>query len=271
MVSGGKRMLASPLTRSTRAGVPYRRPPAVEAQLLDVLATSEAESARRAGIADRSSPEALRDECLVHLARLAVRDGDAERFTLATGTLLRRCVGRMRRRFRSLGVAPDEVGDLCQAVVQQLMAAIVAEDGGADGYEVCFGRVLKCRVLNVFDAYERRQQRVDACDRLSDPLGDDETDDGTTREETLGGGEDVALSAERRMVIAEALGAIVDERHREAFVLRHLEDWPIGPRDATRPTISGRFDVEPRTITNWLKAAERDLAEWRAARGSAHA
>lgn len=271
MAPGDKRMLVDPLTRSTKAGRPYRRPSAVEAQLLDVLTMSEAEVTRRAGIVDRSSPDALKDECLVHLARVAVRDGDAARFTLATGTLLRRHVGRMRRRFRGLGVRPDAVDDLCHAVVQKVMEAIVAEDGRGDFYEMRFGRVLKCRVLNEFEKYRLGQDQAADHDSLSDPVGDEEEGDGAMREEVVASPGDAAVDAERRMLIAGALGSIANPKHREVFVLHHYEGWPIEAGDPNDSSISALYGVSPRTVNNWLNAAKRDLAAWRAARGGSHA
>ena len=48
MALGGKKALAKPLTRSTKTGTPYVRPPEVEAQLEDLLQTSADEQLARA-------------------------------------------------------------------------------------------------------------------------------------------------------------------------------------------------------------------------------
>ena len=77
--------------------------------------------------------------------------------------------------------------------------------------------------------------------------------------------EDIAESTmemDRTMLYREGL-ATLDEPHRTAFVLRYYAGWPIEDSDPTVPTISRHFSKTPRTIRNWMNAAEATLAAWR--------
>jgi DNA-directed RNA polymerase specialized sigma24 family protein len=270
MALGGKGALAKPLTRSTKAGKPYARPPEVEAQLSELLRRSADEQLARAKVMDRSAPQYVKDECLVYQIRDAWLADDAERYSTLMAQLLRRCTRSIQRNLRALGVATGDVKDVYVSVIESMMAAILADDGSGDFYQVRFRRGLRFQILRVHARYARRQQRAQLEDSLNAPSGRGEEGEeyGDALEERVGGPEDVAGDAERRLVIREAVAAIRDSRHRKAFVLHYYDDWPIEAKDPLEPSISRHFDVSPRTVNNWLRAAERDLAEWRAAKSA---
>ena len=69
MALGGKSVLTKPLTKSTKAGQPYTRPPAVETQLVELLRAGADEQLVRAKSTDKHSSDYLLDECLVYLVQ----------------------------------------------------------------------------------------------------------------------------------------------------------------------------------------------------------
>lgn len=264
MEPGAERVRAEPLTRVTRAGVRYRRPAAVEAQLAEVLALRMPALIARAQITDRASPAYLKDECLVYLVRAAGLGDDADRFNTLTSLLLRRCTPAIRQALAGLGVAPDDLADVTGELIEAMLTAILAPDGRGDFYQVRFRKALKYQLLNVYERYARRRRRADRQDSLSTPVGGGtDGDDLALLEEFIGSREELAEDVERRMLIREALSAIVNPRHREAFVLHYLEDWQIEALDPSTPCISRHFGVTPKTVYNWLQAAHADLAAWR--------
>lgn len=270
MASDGEPVVLEPLIGTNRAGVPYRRLPAVEFQIRSALPLGKTDLVARAKISDKSSQGFLKEECLVYLVRAAYLRGDADGFNTATELLLRRFVRWAGSGFRNLGVAPDDIEDQASELGRVAITEITSTDGRGDFYQVRFWVALKRDLLNVHDHYERQIGRERHYVSLTEPAGGDaETDDGgAVFEEIIGSGEDVGSDVERRLLIAEALAAIHDPRHRQAFVLHHLDDWQIEAKDATDPSISRLFDVTPRTVQNWLRTAESDLAAWRAARSS---
>ena len=209
----------------------------------------------------------MRDECLVYLIREASLANDSGRYSTLIVQLLRRCVRRIERNLWALGVATDDKKDVYSDVVTAMITAILDEGGAGEFFQVRFGRALRYLTLNVHAKYARRQERAQMEDSLNAPLaGDEEEGDGVAFEERVGGREDVAADVEQRLIIREALASIRDARHREAFVLHYCDDWPIETNDPFDPSISRHFGVTPRTVNNWLRAAERDVAAWRLAK-----
>lgn len=270
MALGGERGLARPLTRSTRAGEPYVRPPEVESQLELLLGASANEQLTRAAETNKESPRYVRDECLVYLIRDAWVAGDSARYSTLTEQLLRRSARGIQHNLRTLGVAPGDEKDVYGEVISGMMSAILDDGGAGDFYQARFRRALRFLVLSVYDKYARRQKRARREDDLDTPLGGDDmkAEDGVTLEERLPEDAEVAARIEQRLLIREALAAIRDPRHREAFVLHYYDDWPIETKDPLDPSVSRHLGVTPRTVNNWLREAERDMTAWRSAKGN---
>lgn len=266
MALGGRRALAKPLTRSTKAGRLYARPPEVESQLDELLRASAEEQLARATSAAKASPQFVRDECLVYLIREAWLTNDSARYSTLTAQLLRRCTRSIQRNLRALGVTADDEKDIYGDVVTTMMIAILDEHGAGEFYQVRFRLALRRLTIKIYEKYRTGKAHAQSEDSLNAPSGgaDEGEEDGVALEEHVGGPEDVAYEVEQRLIIREALASIGDPRHRLAYVLHHYDDWPIEAKDPLEPSISRHFDVTPRTVSNWLRAAERDLAAWRA-------
>jgi DNA-directed RNA polymerase specialized sigma24 family protein len=70
------------------------------------------------------------------------------------------------------------------------------------------------------------------------------------------------LSPEDTVILKAGLSSIQDP-YRKVFILRYYVGWPIKSNDPDEVTLSSYFGVTPRTIQNWLDAAEKSLAKWR--------
>jgi hypothetical protein len=272
MASAGERTELDPLVQRNEAGQLYLRSAAVESQIRTALLLSRTELIARSRISERDSPQFLQEECLVYLVRNAYLRNDVDGLNTATEALLRRCMRGIGASFFSLGVAPQDIDDLAADLIQMLITDITSADGRGDFYQVRFRPALRGDLLNVFDRYVRRIRHEQHHVSLSDPAhGDSEAgdhEDGTALQEIISARERVADDVEGRLLIAEALEAIRDQKHREAFVLYHLEGWQVEAKDPADPSISGRFRVTPRTVRTWLRTAESDVAAWYAAKNS---
>lgn len=264
MALGGKHALAKPLTRSTKAGTPYVRPPEVESQLNELLGESAAEQLARAKCTDKGASQFLKDECLVYVVREAWLADDSALYSELSQQLIRRCIRAIQRTLRLLGVAADDLQDVYGDVITEMMTAILDDEGAGDFYQAKFRRALRFLTLKVHARYERQHERLMTENRLYAPRSEEDEEDGSLEEWVRQPG-DVAEDAVQLLEIRQALAAIRDPRHQQAFVLHHYDDWPIETQDPLAPSVSGHFEVTPRTVNNWLRAAERDLAEWRAA------
>jgi RNA polymerase sigma factor (sigma-70 family) len=266
MSLSGKQALATPLTRSTKAGSQYFRPPEVESRLEELLGASSDEQLARARIADYGSSQYVPNECLVYLIRDAFLAGNSERYHVLAASLLKRNTRAIRGKLKLLGVAEDDVEDVHQDLVLAMMTSIL-EGSKGEYYQIRFKHALRRELAKIYDGYLRRRRRT-RDDRSLDS-SDDKGNGGearTTLGEMIESGEDIAIDLEQRLLISEALEAIPNPDHRKAFVLHYAEGWHIGPTDADEQTLSDLFGRTPRMIRNWLRIAERQLADWRAAK-----
>lgn len=262
---GGKHALTRPLTRLTKAGAPYARPPEVEAQLNQLLGEPITEQLARAQCTDKGSPRFLKDECLVYLAREGWIEDDLALYSEVSQQLIRRSTRTIQRTLQLLGVAADDLQDVFGDVITQMLTEVLDDDGAGDFYQAKFRRALRYLILKVHARYERRHERLLTENRLCAPRDEDSDDDEDSLiEDMVRQPGDVAHDAMQLLEIREALAAIQDPRHRQAFVLHHYDDWPIETQDPLRPSVSGYFAVSSRTVRSWIRAAEGDLAEWRA-------
>jgi DNA-directed RNA polymerase specialized sigma24 family protein len=70
------------------------------------------------------------------------------------------------------------------------------------------------------------------------------------------------ISVEVRAVAAEALGSL-PEPLRTAFILKHYAGYQEESGDPDEQTIARALGVTGRSVRNYLRRAERILAEWR--------
>lgn len=263
-----------PLT-DRKGGGRYERDPAAEAEIASVLSLSPAALIARAGNRDRKSADFLREETLVYFIRAYHAAGKQAVVTGLTEALLARCARGIFRRLRALGLRQQDAEDAYLEVVRVVITAITdLTSGRGDFYQVRFAKVLKGKVLTAYDKQLREVERVErqvgfnaAADSTIEEVEDGEIDRSGFRTELAepSRADDELLEAEeraeRRALLDAVLGAIRDPKHREAFVLHRLDGWQITANDPNEPCLVRHFKVKtPKTIYNWIKQAEADIA-----------
>lgn len=263
-----------PLTDRKRGGR-YERDPVVEATIAAVLSLSPAALIARAQNRDRKSIDFLREEVLVYFIRAYHAAGKHAVVTGLTEALLARCARGIFRRLRALGLSQQDAQDAYFEVVRVVITAITdLTSGRGDFYQARFAKGLKLKVLTAYDKQLRESERVGqqvsfnvAADSTVEEVEDGEIDRGGFPAEAADPSrtDDELLNAEergeRRALLDAVLGAIRNQKHREAFVLHRLDGWQITANDPNEPCLVQHFKVKsPKTIYNWIKQAEADIA-----------
>lgn len=256
-----------PLSGRNADGVAYQRAAEVEHQIRAVARLRPDQLRARASITESSDPDFLKEEALVYLIRRFLREQPRLASDLSEA-LIRRCGRILDAHLRKLG--PEAAAEGYRDGIERLFRPILDLKGsGADFLEVRFWVAMERIAIRVFHEQLKRvqaQQRTVPITSLPGYDQDDAEDVRRARRRT-GDLEGVDLPEDppalQDSVIRDAVSRIRDPNHRSAFLLRHYYGWPIEDQDPTVRTISRHFDKDPRTIRNWLKAAEKDLNEWR--------
>lgn len=263
-----------PLTHTRKGGGRYARDPAVEAGIASVVGTQAVALIQRARVRDRQSGDFLREETLVYFIRAYQAAGEQEVVIALTNALLTRCAKWITQRLRALGLRRHHVNDAYVEVVRIVIGAVtdLASDRG-DFYQVRFARALKFKVLTAYNTQlhevKREAQHVrfpSAAGSTDEEFEDGEVDRSAFRPEMADPGReddellDVEERAERRGLLEPMLSAIRKPKHREAFVLQRLEGWQITAENPREPCLTQHFGKSPKTIYNWIKQAEADIA-----------
>ncbi len=246
--------MARPLTRvNKKTGKIYLRPADVEAHIDYVTALGLPEVLRRAKIKDRTSPDYLSSECLVHLVREAQRAGREKESEALLLLLLERCGANLRGTIRDDGV--PNARQLRDEILQHL-AMMFAEDvveGGTwlDYYECRFNSAF--RALRI-DFYNREVRQVNRSVAETSASGDEMADDSD--------GEDGAVSdfwvssrLDDRVYarqVADFLRTLPPDEYQAVVLCRLMN---LTQEDAAR-----RVGVSVKTIYNRLTRADLKLA-----------
>lgn len=266
-----------PLTHVRKGGGRYARDPAVEAEIASALGVPPLRLIQQAKVRDRQATDFLREETLVYFIRAYQAAGGQEIVIALTNALLARCAKWITRRLGALGLRRHHVDEAYIEVIRIVIGAItdLASDRG-DFYQVRFARALKFKVLTAYNTQLREVEREGQHVRFptaAESVGEkgEELEDG-------GAGQtpfrpeladprradddllDVEERAERRGLLEPVLSAIRTPKHREAFVLQRLEGWQITAENPGEPCLVRHFGKSPKTIYNWIKQAEADIA-----------
>ena len=152
--------MARPLSKM-KDGVPYTRPPGVEAAIDEALTQSLDTVSRRAAIRNPSDPEYMPPECLRHLAREArlKRDKAAEGRLLAA--LLTRCEARLGKAIPDGGRA--DASGLREEILQELgtLFARVGTNHDStqlDYFEIHFNQAFRAMRIDHLRKQSRREK-----------------------------------------------------------------------------------------------------------------
>ena len=258
--------MVRPLTKRSSEGVPYIRPPQVEAQINEVFSQSPATLRRRLTIADTRSPEYLCSECLVHLIRDARRNGDEPRTNAVISVLLSRCEANL------LSSIPDNklptAADVREEVLGQF-SELFATDGteenrdDLDHFECRFNQAFSTFRIDLVRSEIARLKRFEPLPDQVDDIEFPHKEIPTRLIEALRS-QETAESAVLLREIYEAIDTLPGDEWA-AVTLCHVMDYKIesnNPRESTAATIC---NVSGRTIRNRLSRAAEKLSAFKEA------
>jgi len=261
--------MARPLTKTKKDGTVYRRPPAVDAEIDQVLRLKAPALRARLQITDRDHPSHLSSECLVHLLRAQFRRHgssgcDEEHMQELLQALLARCEAIL------LIKVPDSslprAADVRQEILDKLVDRFFEDGSGEypdalDIYECKFNRAFRALYIDAVRPAQRRRAKEISLAELAPPEApgaadmDEEVFDrisALSAHPTQEG--DAFLAA-----VFEAIGELpADER--AAFVLVCVMGYKEESDDPGEVTAATRCKCTGRTIRNRLKRAAQRLA-----------
>lgn len=243
-----------PLTFSKKGGEPYTRFADVEQQILEVSVSPIGDWGEIV-FGDLSR---WKSQTLIYLARHATAD---ERLF---GKLIKAILARASKKlgYFTLGLDPTTVQQIDTAVSLGLTELIMAETPtkASEYLEIDFnGKVeqLVIRAKEKFDRHPAPHLVATASTSAKDPL--DAVEDAGTPDPLS------ALVAKTgRRTVRRLLKAVTDGRHRKAFILRKMRDWPMYNEDSMVPSVLRHFGLEPnqrRTVQYWIERAEEQMRE----------
>ena len=254
--------MAEPLTKLDKDGVRYIRPPAVEMEISVALKEDRATLRRRLSIKDRTSPEYMRSECLVHLIRAAIRRKDLELQNLALPILFGRCEANLNVKIANSLPRADE---LREEVLFKFSEMLASDGGGERPDELDF---YECRFNMAFcalrtDVVRRELKRLARTPELPD-YGEEGEPNAYEEHPFARSIEALHTPAtqQNRLFRKELLDAInaLPSDERKAFVLCHLLGYKVESADSDEITAATRCNCTGRTIRNRLSRAVARLS-----------
>lgn len=248
------KVLLDPLTRRSLNNEIYKRSPEVEAQILEALQLEESLLLDRVGISDFQASGYLKEEGVIYLIRRFKAEGKSE----LVNDLLNRFAQRIKLPIHkqiSKIIHREYVEDACQDVLIEAIQKITdLSSDKADFAQVRFKLWLDKVTLNTLRPHFKNQTQ----DRCSE--SDIEVNE--SRQSVLPSTEEALIDLETHKLLLKMAYRLLDdlsEKERAAFLLRNFVGWEIENQDPSIMTISRYFDRSPRTISNWLRAAEDKL------------
>jgi hypothetical protein len=246
--------MAPPLSKKKRTGELYVRPPSVERNIDGALAEDASSIRRRLDVSDRSSPEYLSSECLVHLARHFSRLGETDTRDAVVWKLFERCEAILERKIDS---QIPNAEDLREEVLQQF-ALVLANDGTGecpeelDYYECRFNHAFRSLRVDMLRSAKRQLKR---CRPLPRESPDSDGKLPKKLEEAIG----CPTTQSDGLARDELLNRLPDDV-RQAVVLCHEMGYEVESIDPDKVTAATLCGVTGRTIRSRLERAKELLA-----------
>ena len=249
-----------PLTHRNAKGQVYQRLAVVDRQICEALGLEDEELRSHLEVRDEELPGFLKEESLVYLIRHHHGAGNREFVNDLAECLLGRCATWIDGQLRGLRKDLREDGNA--RVVAELFDRILdlTNDRG-DFLQVRFWVVLKRITVDAFWKQVNQFDTESSADDVEAVINGWAQQGAVVAPSAAAGGS-VESEAIDNLLIEAALHQL-EEPIRSAYLLRHLNDWPIEDQDPAIQTISRHFGKTPRTIRNWLSKADEILEAWR--------
>ena len=255
---GGRHSIKVPIVEPlTRSG--YVRLARVERQIEQAAALEKTALVVRARQRDECDSSFLAPEAIIYFIRQAIRIGDVRFRDDLFRELLERCNPHFRGKFRGFGREDRE--DLQGEVQRMIIEDLFAQDDRSDFMQVRFWTYLERKCIDACRAALRQTANIESLD--TGHFGDSVSEGLTKIDQEI----DRQLPPEEFAIISAGL-ELLPPRLRRVFLLRHYVGLKIGSDNLSNAegkelTIAAQFGCTGRTIRNWLKEADRLLADFR--------
>ena len=246
--------MARPLLKKTKGGA-LKRPPGIETKIDIATAQDWATLSRRARETNSLLPDFLPSECMVHLIRHSIRDGENRIARLLMPQLLKRVEANLER------TVPDFRMRDAESVRQEILStlAMMFTQDGTEGhedeldfYECRFLRSLRfLRIDHVRSALSDRKELTDLPEASSDQGEMTSDDEMLARLSSMAS---VGASQEDRVYVPQVVKVLNKLPHdqKRAIVLRRI----LGYTEKQTATIC---NVDERTIRYRLAAVDKKI------------
>jgi len=226
----------------------YSREPAVEEEIRFLQAQPNAWRQRRLEMLDSGDPRCPHLESLVFWMREYLRQGRADVSWRIADVLIRRVEPTISRYLSKIyGLTRDQRTELAEDLALTLYTEWMSLEPAHEFWEVRFGVCLKRKVIDAIARHRRiTQHEVRLAPQEEETNSNEDPMHGIPDEKHLG--------PEAIVMLKTALDSL-PEPLRTAFYLYHHEGW-------TEESIGKYLAVTSRTVRNYLRRAEHQLAQW---------
>jgi hypothetical protein len=255
--------MARPLTKCEQTGKLYARPPVIEAEI-DLALTQDLETLRcRAAVTDRSSPEYLSSECLVHMIRAARRRDDDPMMYALLPALLGRCEANLLDKIPDSGFA--NAADLREEVMAQFSELFAVDGSGDNSDELDY---FECRFNRAFRAFRIDLIRKEISHaKYIAPLPDTSDEEERSSQDDVFARVSEAFRTPARQEdhvfleeVRKTINALPSDE-RKAVVLCNILGYQEESEDPKKQTAATLCGVTGRTIRNRLHRAAAKLSK----------
>ena len=251
--------MVRPLTRRKKNGCLYVRPSAVEAHIAEALCQDKATLERRLLVTDRSSPEYLRSECLVHLIREAVRGETEDDYNQTLRVLLSRCEANLRS---SIVSRVPNAADVRSTVLAEfsMLLAVDASDNKSDELDYYECRFASALASLRKDILKHELKQVNRNAELPVEMEFDGYDeDVLERIGAIWRNPDLETSRLRDELVS-AIDNELAPGERDAVVLCYVMGYKVESANPGEVTAATRCNCTGRTVRNRLTSAAAKLS-----------
>lgn len=253
------KILIDPLTRRDANGEIYRRSSEVEEQILEALRLEQSILLGRVAIMDYDAPGYFKEEAIVYLIRKFIADRETDLVNDLMNHLIQRVAVPVHCQISKILHREYYVDECYRDVLLEVTRKITDLTSDCDDFaQARFQKWLERITFKAIRPYFREQEQ----DKNREPeieILKNLPSSSPSAEDDLILAETHKLDLKKAQEFLEKL----PEHERNAYLLRYRDGLEIENQDPSIMTISKHFNRSPRTIRNWLRAAEDKLQKAR--------
>jgi hypothetical protein len=243
-----------PLTHSKLKGPAYARFPDVERQITEVI-QHPPDTWENLIFANVSR---WKSQTLVYLIRRVT--SDTRFFGRLVDVIMRRASNKLGYLSQQFDRATVEIIDaeVAEALAELIFLEVPTK--ASEYLEIAFDDKVKQLAARSSQRYKHHPARYSV-------LTESNTKNGVAPLDTVATANDpYSLLADRidQGLVRRLLKAITDPRHRQAFILRKMREWPMWNADPGVPSVLhyfGLVESQRRTVQYWIERAEEEMRE----------